>query len=63
MKKEKKNFKSIVFNKLEIVSLILDFLDIDEEYFFANKDCYLEYTSNGKIKFSYWDIIESEDEP
>lgn len=62
MKEEKKNFKSIVFNKLEIASLILDFLDIDEDDFFKNKDGTLEYRPDGKIIFSYWDIKGVKDE-
>lgn len=55
MKEEKKNFKSIIFNQLEIVSLILDYLDTDEDDFFENKEWSLGYNLNGKIQFCYWD--------
>lgn len=55
MKEEKNNFKSISFKHIEIISLILDFLDIDEDDFFENKEWFLGYKPNGKIQFCYWD--------
>lgn len=55
MEKEKNNLKTINFTIVEIVSLILDFLDIDEDDFFENKEWYLGYKPNGNMQFSFWD--------